>query len=264
MVDAYTRAGIDPDTVTYIEAHGTGTRLGDPVEINGLKNAFKELYRARGVHYPGALRCALGSVKTNIGHLELAAGIAGVIKVLLQFKHKTLVKSLHCDPVNPYISLDGTPFYISRETREWEALRDAAGREVPRRAGVSSFGFGGVNAHVVLEEYVPKRTMLNQVSVSPQNPAAIVLSAKNNERLRERVQQLLAAIRGQQFADSDLIDMAYTLQVGREAMEERLALTVSSVRDLEGMLQDFITGREDIPNLYRGNLKHNKETFAAL
>ena len=109
---AYTKAGIDPRTVSYIEAHGTGTELGDPIEINGLKAAFKELYQATGDTQVTTAHCGLGTVKTNIGHLELAAGIAGVIKVLLQLKHKTLVKSLHCDVINPYIQLAGSPFYI--------------------------------------------------------------------------------------------------------------------------------------------------------
>ena len=100
--------------------------------------------------------CGLGSVKTNIGHLELAAGVAGVIKVLLQLKHKTLVKSLHCETINPYIQLKDSPFYIVREERPWETLQDNHGQTIPRRAGVSSFGFGGVNAHIVIEEYIPE------------------------------------------------------------------------------------------------------------
>ncbi|HWU86503.1 MAG TPA: beta-ketoacyl synthase N-terminal-like domain-containing protein, partial [Kofleriaceae bacterium] len=146
---AYREAGIDPRSVSYIETHGTGTALGDPIEINGLKKAFADLV---GDAPLGEARCGIGSVKTNIGHLEMAAGIAGVIKVLLQLEHRTLVKSLHCDEINPYIQLDGSPFYIVREAQPWHAQTDRAGRSLPRRAGVSSFGFGGVNAHVVLEE----------------------------------------------------------------------------------------------------------------
>jgi acyl transferase domain-containing protein len=151
------KPGIDPRSVSYIEAHGTGTPLGDPVEINGLKAAFKALYAATGKD-GGRQHCGLGSVKTNIGHLELAAGVAGVIKVLLQMKHRTLVKSLHSERLNPYIDLDGSPFYVVQEAREWTAA-DAQGTAVPRRAGVSSFGFGGVNAHVVLEEYIPAEAL---------------------------------------------------------------------------------------------------------
>lgn len=190
LVTAYTKARIDPRTVTYIEAHGTGTELGDPVEINGLKTAFKELYQASGD--PGMIGapCGLGSVKSNIGHLEIAAGIAGVIKVLLQLKHKTLVKSLHCQNINPYIQLQDSPFYIVQETKEWQALQDEAGKDLPRRAGVSSFGFGGANAHIVIEEYIKKeRTITND-----EEPQIIVLSAQNQDRLKEYAADFLAFI----------------------------------------------------------------------
>ena len=156
LIAAYREAGIDPRTVSYIEAHGTGTVLGDPIEINGLKTAFSEL--APHPSGKGPIRqawCAIGSIKSNIGHLELASGVAGVIKVLLQMQHKKLVKSLHCEQINPYLQLEASPFYVVQETRPWEALRDHEGWILPRRAGVSSFGFGGTNAHVVLEEYVP-------------------------------------------------------------------------------------------------------------
>src|SRR5262249_42272488 len=151
--------------------------LGDPIEINGLKTAFSELMTRRGdplwspvvgevdsgliSERPQGIAptdsevpwCGIGSLKSNIGHLELAAGIAGVIKVLLQMQHKKLVKSLHCEQINPYIELKGSPFYIVQENRDWEAPQDDEGNALPRRAGVSSFGFGGANAHIVLEEY---------------------------------------------------------------------------------------------------------------
>ncbi|TMC19458.1 MAG: methyltransferase, partial [Chloroflexi bacterium] len=137
LIAAYRKAGIDPRTVNYIEAHGTGTELGDPIEINGLKTAWNELM----TDFTGNEEawCGIGSVKSNIGHLELAAGVTGVIKVLLQMQHKKLVKSLHCEQINPYIKLKGSPFYIMQETRDWEAQRDHAGNILPRRAGVSSF-----------------------------------------------------------------------------------------------------------------------------
>ncbi|MEW9712966.1 beta-ketoacyl synthase N-terminal-like domain-containing protein, partial [Paenibacillus sp. SI92] len=260
---AYTKAGIDPRTVTYIEAHGTGTELGDPIEINGLKAAFKDLFQATGDSGSIAANCGLGSVKTNIGHLELAAGVAGVMKVLLQIKHKTLAKSLHCETVNPYIQLQDSPFYIVQETKEWNSLQDAEGRDVPRRAGVSSFGFGGANAHVVIEEYIPREREHSHFAVSPENPAIIVLSAKNEEGLKEQVRRLTADIQEQPFTDRDLIDIAYTLQVGREAMEERLAVIASSLKELQDKLTGFLEGQADIENLYRGQIKRNKETVTA-
>ena len=158
LVSAYKKSGLDPRTVGYIEAHGTGTELGDPIEINALKTAFQELYRETGDANLQGAHCGLGSVKTNIGHTELAAGVAGVIKVLLQLQHKRLVRSLHCDKINPYIDLKGSPFYIVQDSNDWAAFRDSGGETLPRRAGVSSFGFGGANAHVILEEYIPEKT----------------------------------------------------------------------------------------------------------
>ncbi|PYV42894.1 MAG: thioester reductase, partial [Acidobacteria bacterium] len=198
---AYAKAGIDPRSVSYIEAHGTGTELGDPIEISGLKTAFKELYQATGDPKVVSTHCGLGSVKSNIGHLELAAGIAGVIKVLLQLKHKTLVKTLHCETLNPYIDLKESPFYIVRETQEWKALPGGEGKDYPRRAGVSSFGFGGANAHVVIEEYIPSEQPREQIDITPQNPAIIVLSAKNEKRLKDHAKQLVAAIKEKDISD---------------------------------------------------------------
>ncbi|PYV42944.1 MAG: non-ribosomal peptide synthetase, partial [Acidobacteria bacterium] len=259
---AYTKAGIDPRTVSYIEAHGTGTGLGDPVEVNGLKTAFKELYQATGDPKVVSTHCGLGSVKSNIGHLELAAGIAGIIKVLLQLKHKTLVKSLHCETLNPYIDLKESPFYIVRETQEWKALPGGEGKDYPRRAGVSSFGFGGANAHVVIEEYIPPQPAREQIKITPQNQAIIVLSAKNEERLKDQARQLLTAIKEKEISDSNLGEVAYTLQVGREGMEERLGLIAGSVKEVEAKLQDFMEGKENIDDLYRGQLRRSKNTLA--
>jgi len=258
----YLKAGIDPRTVSYIEAHGTGTELGDPIEINGLKTAFKELYQATGDSQITSAHCGLGSVKSNIGHLELAAGVAGVIKVLLQLKHKTMIKSLNCDTINPYIQLKDSPFYIVQETKAWIPLQDARGKDLPRRAGVSSFGVGGANAHVIIEEYIPKDQEHPSITITPQNPAIIVLSAKNEERLQEQVQQLLTAIQQQKFSDNNLADMAYTLQVGRDAMAERLAMIVGSIEELEEKLKGFVEGQDGIENFYRGQVKRNKETLA--
>ena len=258
----YVQAGIDCSTVTYIEAHGTGTALGDPIEIDGLKRAFEELYEATGRGTATSAHCGLGSVKTNIGHLELASGVAGVIKVLLQFRHQTLVKTLHCDEINPYIQLQHSPFYIVGEKQEWRRLRDQHGQEVPYRAGVSSFGFGGVNAHVVLEEYAPlhKERTARRLGAGP---AVLVLSAKNEDRLQRQAKRLLAAIAEQGLGDADLEDCAYTLQVGREAMEHRIAMTVGSIKEAQQKLQEFIDGKQAIKDFYRGEVKRNKEALAA-
>ncbi|GER89937.1 hypothetical protein KDW_40990 [Dictyobacter vulcani] len=262
LVTAYKKANLDPRTVTYIEAHGTGTELGDPIEINGLKAAFKELYQSTADSDVNDHRCGLGSVKSNIGHLELAAGISGVLKILLQMKYKTLVKSLHSDVLNPYIQLNDSPFYIVQENDEWKTIQDGKGHALPRRAGVSSFGIGGVNAHIVIEEYIPRENEVAPATSSPQHPVIIVLSAKNEQRLQDQAGQLLVAIRERKYADTDLSRIAYTLQVGREAMEERLAFIVGTMAELEEKLQKFVAGQDGIDNLYRGQVSRNKDVLA--
>ncbi|UMR33393.1 SDR family NAD(P)-dependent oxidoreductase [Massilia sp. MB5] len=253
---AYEDAGIDPRTVTYIEAHGTGTSLGDPVEINGLKAAFKHLYDTAGARVESH-HCGLGSAKTNFGHLELAAGVVGVMKVLLQMRHKKLVRSLHSAELNPYIDLESSPFYVVQEAGEWTALRDADGREIPRRAGVSSFGFGGVNAHVVLEEYIAAPRLEH----APAGPVGLVLSARNKERLLEQARQLLDFVSSPQVQkDVALADLAYTLQAGREAMEERLAFVVASFGELCEKLAGFVHGTLQGHAILLGQAKRGKDS----
>ncbi len=251
---ALSGAGIDPASIGCIEAHGTGTPLGDPIEVQGLKAAFGELAAEQGKALASNY-CALGSVKTNIGHLELAAGIAGIIKVLLQMKHRQLVPSLHCDQLNPYIDIADSPFHLVKQLQPWPLLQDEQGRDLPRRAGVSSFGFGGVNAHVVLQEYVPA---VRQPAVGTDS-LAIVLSAKTPERLQQQAQQLLDFSR---TADVDLRDLAYSLQVGREAMAVRLACRVTSMTQLQEKLQAYVAGEKSIPELFVGKLRDNKETLS--
>ena len=248
--EAYEKAGIDPRTVGYIEAHGTGTKLGDPVEINGLKAAFRELYEAHGATVQEA-HCGVGSVKTNIGHLELAAGAAGVIKVLLQMRHRTLVKSLHSESVNPYIDLEGSPFHLVRERQPWMAPRDAQGRELPLRAGVSSFGFGGVNAHVVLEEYVPRTA--SEPDRAPTERLPFLLSAARPDVLREIAERWVDALRRGTYEDTDLASIAYTSQTGRTQMSERLACLARTVDELSEALEAWLRG-ETAGNVFSGRV----------
>ncbi|HRL21271.1 MAG TPA: amino acid adenylation domain-containing protein [Alcaligenes sp.] len=259
LQEAYQTAGVDPDSVSYIEAHGTGTALGDPIEINGIKMAFKALSQARGIQAPTQAHCGLGSVKSNIGHLELAAGVAGVLKVLLQFKHKTLVKTLHCDELNPYIDLEHSPFYVVRDTRPWSPPVDGQGRSVPRRAGVSSFGFGGVNAHVVMQEYEAPPL---PSGARPQQPALVLLSALDQERLQEQIALLLEAIDRHGWGDEHLESLAYTLQVGREAMEERLAVMADSMSQLQEKLRAVLASEPLPKQVFRGQVRRNKEAMS--
>ena len=150
--DAYKRAGISPDRVSYIEAHGTATPKGDPLEITGLKRAWRYLERHFNVKASEGT-CAIGALKTNIGHLETASGIAGIIKVLLAFQHRQLPPLVNFSQLNPNIELGGSPFYLVKALQDWQASGPAGGAARALVAGVSSFGFGGTNAHVVLQSY---------------------------------------------------------------------------------------------------------------
>ncbi|MCP5003310.1 MAG: SDR family NAD(P)-dependent oxidoreductase, partial [Planctomycetes bacterium] len=208
-----------------------------------------------------AAYCGIGSVKSNIGHLELAAGVAGLIKVLLQFKHKRLVSTLHCKEINSYIDLENTPFYILRESRDWNSLKDESGREIPRRAGVSSFGFGGANAHVVLEEYRVKRSETHSsMEIQTSDPVIIVLSARTKEQLEQRARDLFEFLHLSSLVG--LQSLVYTFQVGREAMEERLGFIVTSIKELEEKLEAYLSDNQEIEDCYQGQVKRNRDTLA--
>jgi amino acid adenylation domain-containing protein len=230
IVQALDEARIDARMVSYIEAHGTGTKLGDPIEITGLTKAFRRQTQDTGY-------CWIGSAKSNIGHAEAAAGIAGLTKVLLQMKHRQLVPSLHSKNLNPHIDFNATPFVVNQKLQPWERpIID--GKSLPLIAGISSFGAGGSNAHIIIEEHIVRERA--QIIVTPRNPAIIVLSAKDNNRLRVVGTQLFEYLeKNQHLKDGDLSDIAYTLQVGREAMEERLAMIVSSMAELKEKLKNF-------------------------
>ncbi|HEX8695275.1 MAG TPA: beta-ketoacyl synthase N-terminal-like domain-containing protein, partial [Longimicrobium sp.] len=204
VAEALALAGLDPSDVSYIEAHGTGTPLGDPVEASALKEVF------RGVP-EGAV--ALGAVKTNIGHLDTAAGVAGFIKTVLALEHGEMPPTLHFRSPHPEAGLEGSPFFVNASLREWK--RNGA----PRRAGVSSLGIGGTNAHVVLEE-APAAAP----SVPADAPQLLVLSARSEAAL-ERMRGNLAAHLEANPA-LPLADVAFTLQEGRAAHLYRWAAAV--------------------------------------
>jgi polyketide synthase PksN len=236
LIEAYEKAHIDPTTVGFIECHGTGTTLGDPIEIQVLSKSFAELYKKHGKAPATVPHCGLSTVKTNIGHLEAAAGIAGILKALLAIKHKQIPANVHFEELNPYIKLKGTPFYIADKLTPWEAPIGADGLPGPRRAGVSAFGFGGANAHVVLEEYIPtKRT----APTAPLAPQLIVLSAKNRDRLDAYARLMLASVARE---DLDFADFAYTLQAGRDEMPERLAFVAVDAEDAKRKFEALLGG----------------------
>jgi acyl transferase domain-containing protein len=202
---AHAMAAIDPETITYLEAHGTGTELGDPIEIAALTQAFRTATERREF-------CALGSVKTNIGHLDAAAGVAGLIKTVLALEHGVLPPSLHFSEPSPRIGFAGSPFYVNASRAEWKR----AG-ENPRRAGVSSFGIGGTNAHVVVEE-APR-----PAPSGPSRPVQILtLSAKSPEALDRVGEDLTGHL--EEHGEQSLADVAYTLHRGRAAFPHRRVL----------------------------------------
>jgi acyl transferase domain-containing protein len=240
--EALRRSGVDAGTLSYVEAHGTGTALGDPIEVAGLARAFANSSSGDA----SGQTCALGSVKTNIGHLEAAAGIAGLTKVLLQMVHGQLVPSLNADQLNANISFAGTSFRLQRTLDQWPRF-ETDGKPGPRRAGISSFGAGGANAHIVVEEYIPPKIAGQTASAS----MLILLSAKNPERLRKVALNLCEFLRSRGGETETLHSIAYTLQVGREAMEERVAFVTADRVDLLskldlvalGQFEGFAAGR---------------------
>jgi len=268
LVKAYEEAGFDPETISYIEAHGTGTELGDPTEIQGLKKAFNQLAEKKGHSISKTNYCGIGSVKTNIGHLEPASGMAGLTKLIFALKHKKLPGTVHLNELNPYIQLENTPFYIINKTQEWEPLHDINGRDIPRRAGVSSFGFGGTYAHVVVEEYKPSsRNKGNDNHVTEDisfEPHIIILSAKNEERLKENVSKMAQFIDKQIESGKsrlNLSELAYTLQVGREAMDARLAIIVNSLEMVREKLNIYLSNDKNQENIYFGLLTEENQKF---
>ena len=206
--EAQAVAGVEPETITYIEAHGTATELGDPIEIAALTEAFRGNLPLAAAPQPW---CAIGSVKTNIGHADAAAGVAGLIKTVLALQHRQLPPSLHFEAPNPNIDFANSPFYVNATLNAWPASA------TPRRAGVSSFGIGGTNAHVVLEEApMPPAT-------SPSRPwQLLVLSAKTSSALDTTTTHLADHL--EQHPEVDLADVAYTLHVGRQAHPHRRML----------------------------------------
>lgn len=206
-------AGVTPESISYIETHGTATPLGDIVEIEALKSAFNT--DKRGF-------CALGSVKTNIGHLDAAAGVTGFIKTVSALKNRLIPPSLFFDSPNPEIDFDNSPFYVNTRICHWESNGH------PLRAGVSSFGIGGTNAHIILEE--TPQELRERKALNPGTHQLILLSAKSEAALQKATENLGHFL--QRFPHTSLADLAYTLQVGRREFKYRRKLLCSSTAEL--------------------------------
>lgn len=330
---ALRRAGVDANSISYIEAHGTGTDLGDPIELAGMQQAFAKITDHQS--------CAIGSIKSNIGHLEAAAGIAGLSKVLLQMKYGQLVPSLHGQTLNQKLDLAASPFYLQTRLQSWSPPTVA---NQPHRAAISAFGAGGSNAHMIIEAY-PRATSVSD-TVRDKSAKVFLLSARNEQQLQQQAAQLLAFVSresstqapstqappcahdlvSQLLADTlhvsldeidgaeklndylaeqaeieqfaialkqqlpkspltsktlieagtlndivdilnktagsddrstiNLRDIAYTLQVGREPLNHRLAVVASDSHSLQSTLQAYLKGQSLVP-LVTGNVKQS-------
>jgi acyl transferase domain-containing protein len=239
IAEALAMAGIEADTISYVEAHGTGTPIGDPIEIAALTKAFRKTTGRVGF-------CPIGSVKTNIGHLDAGAAVAGIIKTVLALQHKKIPPSLHFERPNPQIQFDNSPFYVNTQLSEWPA------GDTPRRAGVSSFGLGGTNAHIVLEE-APQA----ESSGESRPYQLLLLSAKSESALEIATSNLAEHLQGNSYLN--LADVAYTLQVGRKAFDQRRALVCQNLEEAVAELTPSAIGFG--PKVLTGSQAANEQSI---
>ncbi|MEM7133968.1 MAG: amino acid adenylation domain-containing protein [Chloroflexota bacterium] len=255
---ALANANVAPETISYIETHGTGTRLGDPIELTALKAVFKARLEQTSASESTVEsvkdKIVLGALKTNVGHMGVAAGVAGLIKTVLALKHQALPPTLHFTQPNPELQFPNDLFHINTELLPWSnngggsngannGSNTGAYKELPRRAGVSSFGIGGTNAHVVLEEAPTQVSTNNEVE---RTHHLLTLSAKNEDALREMAVNYAAFFTSDKITDSNaLADICYTSHVGRSHFEHRLSITGSSPQQLCEKLGAYLNGDVD-------------------
>lgn len=248
-------AAISPKTISYIEGHGSGTALGDPIEIKALTQVFRK-------HTDDVQTCPIGTVKSNVAHLLGASGLAGMAKVIAQLKHGQLAPSLHAETLNPDIPFQASPFYVQRELSPWPRLKDEAGRELPRRAGVTSIGAGGMNSHIIVEEYrEPERLGV------PDEAELLVFSALTPDRLRAVLLRFSGYLNNN--AVDRFADIAFTLQVGKNELTSRLALVArdkaSALASIEAFLSngDPVSGMVYVPSILECDPPEDQEALRA-
>nr|WP_279289745.1 SDR family NAD(P)-dependent oxidoreductase [Anaerocolumna cellulosilytica] len=248
ILKAWKDANINPETITYIEAHGTGTRLGDPIEVEGIRRAF-------GQHIKKKQFCGIGSVKTNIGHLDNAAGIAGLIKVIMALKNKQLPPTLNFSRPNSHIDFENSPVYICNRLRRWET----AG--IPRRCGVNSFGLSGTNCHVVVEES-PSLHEKGSGEGNKDMPYVLAISALSEEALKTLVTRYRHYIKNYITVDGNFLkNMCFTASTGRDHHTFRLALIIRDCKELADKLDKMIAS--DIRSYEREGIYYGRHRITA-
>jgi len=241
IIDALAKAEINPETISYIEAHGTGTPIGDPIEIDALTQAFRTQTQKQGF-------CAIGSAKPNIGHLDVASGMAGLIKLTLALKHKQIPPSINFNQPNPRIDFAGSPFYVNTKLAPWET------NNIPRRAGVTALGLGGTNAHAILEE---APTLERVESNNTENKYYLLpLSARGPEALQSLAKSYQEFLANQ---PETLLDICYTASVRRSHHSHRLSVIAHSHTELSQLLQTYLRG-ELHPQITTGILTPDRPT----
>ena len=236
IAQALDDAGITADTIGYVEGHGSGTALGDPIEVKALTQAWRR-------HTDTVQTCPIGTVKSNVGHLLAASGLAGIVKVLMQMRHGMLAPSLHAETLNPNIPFAQTPFVVQRRLEPWTRRTDASGAEIPRRAGITSIGAGGMNSHIVIEEYSAP-----PAATADAGPHILVLSAMGEAQLAEVARRFHAHLLT--HPEQSLADLAYTLQVGRNQLPCRMAVVVADRAAAAARLAAFIAAPGAAPGLH--------------
>ncbi|MBN1481969.1 SDR family NAD(P)-dependent oxidoreductase [candidate division KSB1 bacterium] len=216
VAEAQLVSGVEPDDITYIETHGTGTNLGDPIEITALTKVFRE--RTERTQY-----CAIGSVKPNVGHLDAAAGVTSLIKTALAIKHKKIPPNINFTAPNPKLELESSPFFVNSELRDWHP------EGTPRFAGVSSFGIGGTNVHLILED-APERVKTTQ----SRQHQLLLLSARSQQALSKARENFVVFLENN--PEVNLADVAFTLQLGRKSFPHRMAVVCQSRQDAIAVL----------------------------
>lgn len=230
LLNAYKNSKVDPASIGYIESYSTGTSIGDPIEVEGLTRAFRHHTDMKGF-------CHIGSLKANIGHLEATSGIASLIKVLLIFKYKKIPPTLNVEHLNPLIDFDDSPFRLVQKLTDWHPPENQ-----PRRAGISSVGFGGVNTHIVLEEYLGEE--VKQLEQAPRKNQFFLLSAKSRNSLDALLKSWKQYVQSEDFLRYSLDEICHTLRKGRESFPYRFALLVSDKETLKQELE-----KSEIPSL---------------